>query len=70
MLQFITALLQLKNQLVEALVDVTSLLLVQTLDLRLDVINETPVIVVDSLGVDHQFVQVVDVLLDDVRHVL
>ena len=70
MFQLITALLQLKNELVEALVDITSLLLIKPLNLRLDVINEAPVVIIYALCVDHQLVQVVDVLLNDVRYVL
>ena len=46
------------------------MLLVQALNFLLDVLNELPVVIVDALGVQHQLVQVVNVLLDDVSHVL
>ena len=70
MFELIAAFLQLEDQLIEALVDIASLLFVEPLNLRLDVVDEAPVVVVDALRVDHQLVQVVDVLLDDIRHVL
>ena len=70
MFQLIAALLQLKDQLIEALVDITSLLLIQPLNFRLNVVDEAPVVVVDALCVDHKLVQVVYVLFDDVRDVL
>lgn len=70
MLQLITSLLQFQNEFVEALVDVARLLVAEALDLGLDVVYELPVVVVDALGIDHELVQVVDILLDDVGHIL
>ena len=70
MLQFIATLLQLQDELVEAFIDVARLLVAETLDLGLDVVHELPVVVVDALRIDHQLVQVVYVLLDDIRDVL
>lgn len=66
LLELIPPLLQFEDQLVEALVDVAGLLLVQALDFLLDVLNELPIVIIDPLGIEHQLVQIVDVLLDDV----
>ena len=70
MFQLVTSLLQLENELIETFVDVSSLLLIQSLDLGLDVVYELPVVIIDAFRVDHQLVEIVDVLLDDVRHIL
>ena len=70
MFKLIAPLLQLQNELIEALVNISSLLFVQPLNLSLNVVNKAAVVVVDSLRVDHQLVQVVDILLNDVCHVL
>ena len=69
-LKLITPLLQLQNELIETLVNISSLLFVQPLNLSLDVVDKAAVVIVDTLRVDHQLVQVVDILLNDICHVL
>ena len=69
LLELISSLLQLLNKLIEALINIPGLLFVKPLNLLLDVLDELPIIIVDPLGVQHQLVQIVDVLLDDVGHV-
>jgi len=56
LLQLVSTLLQLLDELVEALVNVAGLLLVESLDLLLDMLDELAVVVVDPLGVQHQLV--------------
>ena len=70
LLQLIPPLFQLLDQFIKALVDVARLLVVEPLDFLLDMFNELSVVVVDPLGIYHQFVQIVDVLLNDISHVL
>jgi len=62
--------LQLLNELVEALVDVAGLSFVQPLDLLFDVLDELPVVVIDPFGVQHELVEIVNILLYNVGHVL
>lgn len=70
MFQLITSLLQLQDELIEALVNVSGLLLVQTLNLSLDMVDKATVVIINAFSVDHQLVQVVDILLNDVCHIL
>lgn len=70
LLKFITSLLQLLDQLIKSLIYVFRLLVVQSLDFLLDVLDELPVVIIDALCVEHEFVEVVDVLLDNVRNII
>lgn len=70
LLKFISSFLKFEDELVEAFVDVPGLLLVQALDFLLDVLDELPIVIIDALCVEHQLVEVVDVLFDDVGYVL
>jgi len=67
--EFVPPLLQFRDQFIEALVDVFALLIIQPLDFLLDVLDELPVVVIDPLGVEHELVQVVNVLLNDVSDI-
>ena len=54
--KFVSALLQLKNKLIKALINIAGLLLVKSLDFLLDMLNKLPVIIIDALRIQHQLV--------------
>ena len=69
LLQLIPPFLQFQDKLIETLVNVARLLLVQSLDFLLDMFDELAIVIIDSLRIKHQLVQVVNVLLYDIRHI-
>ena len=48
--------MQFLDELVESFVDIPSLLVVQTLDLLFDVLNKLSIVIIDALGIEHEFV--------------
>jgi hypothetical protein len=58
------------NKLIKTLINVSSLLVVQPLNFLFDVLNKLSVIIVDSFCVDHQLIQIINILFYDIGDIL
>ena len=68
--EFISPFLKFLNQFIKALVNVFGLLIIQSLDFLLNMFYKLAVVVIYAFGVEHELVEIVNVLLYNVCHVI